>query len=179
MLLETDSGIVTLNPKAAMERIAFERLTARSGTVPQAQPLLLPDTVTLPPAAAHRISSSLDTIRAMGFQIEQFGQGTFKIDAIPQILGSSVPPSAILSTIAHDMSESGGQRRGGARWREELVARSIARTFAGASAKLNAESATRLVEELCTCRMPYVCPRGKPVMIFTSYRELDRRFDKG
>ena len=33
-----------------------------------------------------------------------------------------------------------------------------------------------LVEELCACRMPYVCPRGKPVMIFTSTRELDRKF---
>ena len=90
----------------------------------------------------------------------------------------SVSPSSILSTIAHDFSECGGQRRGGARWREELIAKSIARTFAGASVKLDAEGATRLVEELCACRMPYVCPRGKPVMIFTSYRELDRRFDK-
>ena len=40
------------------------------------------------------------------------------------------------------------------------------------------EAATKLVEELCSCRMPYVCPRGKPVMIFTSNRELDRKFDR-
>jgi hypothetical protein len=26
--------------------------------------------------------------------------------------------------------------------------------------------------------MPYVCPRGKPVMIFMSNRELDRKFGK-
>ena len=43
---------------------------------------------------------------------------------------------------------------------------------------MDADGATRLVEELGTCRMPYVCPRGRPVMIFTSYRELDRKFDK-
>ena len=43
---------------------------------------------------------------------------------------------------------------------------------------LTKDGAVKLVEELCACRMPYVCPRGKPVMIFTSTRELDRKFSK-
>ena len=38
--------------------------------------------------------------------------------------------------------------------------------------------ATKLVEELAACRMPYVCPRGKPIMIFTSTRELNRKFGR-
>ena len=112
----------------------------------------------------------------MGFQIEPFGRDTFKIDAIPQLL-DGLSPSDILTTIASDLSE-GGSRRSGERWREELVAKSIARSFAGASLALTEAGAVTLVEELCTCRMPYVCPRGKPVMIFTSTRELDRKFDR-
>ena len=40
------------------------------------------------------------------------------------------------------------------------------------------KGATKLIEELAACRMPYVCPRGKPIMIFTSTRELDRKFSK-
>ena len=119
----------------------------------------------------------MDIIAAMGFAIEEFGQDTFKVDAVPQLIGS-LPPSATLSTIARDIAESSGTRRGGARWREELVARSIARSFAGMSTALNEAGATRLVEELCTCRMPYVSPRGKPIMIFTSTRELNRKFAK-
>ena len=177
VIVETDAGIVTINPIAARERITYERLLG-SADGATSQTLLIPDVVRLTPVEAARIGESLPLIREMGFQIEPFGRDTFKIDAVPQMLGTSVSPSSILSTIAHDFSECGGQRRGGARWREELIAKSIARTFAGASVKLDAEGATRLVEELCACRMPYVCPRGKPVMIFTSYRELDRRFDK-
>ena len=30
--------------------------------------------------------------------------------------------------------------------------------------------------ELARCAMPYATPRGRPVMILTTYRELDRRF---
>jgi DNA mismatch repair ATPase MutL len=44
--------------------------------------------------------------------------------------------------------------------------------------KLTAEGAAKMIEDLCRCRMPYVCPRGKPVMIFTSTRELDRKFNR-
>ena len=179
LLIETDAGIVTINPHAARERIVYERLlrNAESGADAQtSQALLIPETLSCSPVDAARISTALDAIRAMGFQIEAFGQDTFKIDAIPQVLGSS-SPSAILATIAGDLAE-GGSRRSGAKWREELIAKSIARSFAGASLKLTEDGATKLVEELCACRMPYVCPRGKPVMIFTSTRELDRKFDR-
>lgn len=177
VLLETDSGIVTLNPRAALERIAFERLTARSGSVPHAQPLLLPDTVTLSPAAAHRISSSLDAIRAMGFQIEQFGQGTFKIDAVPQLIGD-IPPADILATIADALAQPSASAKSSEKWRDDIIAKTIARTYAGVTVTLDERSATELVHQLISCRMPYVTPNGKSVMIFTSTRELDRKFGK-
>ena len=179
LLVETDSGIVTINPHAARERIAYEKLLQTSNAKPQTsnvQPLLIPETVHLSPVDAARIKASLPTIVAMGFQLEEFGRDTFKIDAVPQLIGS-LSPSAILSTIAGDLSESGAKR--GDRWREELIAKSIAKSFAGASLALTEDGAVKLVEELCLCRMPYVCPRGKPVMIFTSTRELDRKFARG
>ena len=176
LLIETDSGIVTINPHAARERIAYEKLlqTSQNSQTPQtSQTLLIPETVHLTPVDAARIKSALPTIVAMGFQLEEFGHDTFKIDAVPQLIGS-LSPSTILSTIASDLAEGGARR--GDRWREELIAKSIAKSFAGASLALTEDGATKLVEELCACRMPYVCPRGKPVMIFTSTRELDRKF---
>ena len=173
LLVETDSGIVTINPHAARERIAYEKLLSGSQKA-ASQALLIPETVKMSPVDSARISASLEVMREMGFQVEPFGTDTFKIDAVPQILGS-LSPSAVLATAAHDLAES-GSRRGGDRWREELIAKSVAKSFAGASLSLTPDGATKLVEELCACRMPYVCPRGKPVMIFTSTRELDRKF---
>jgi len=174
LLVETDAGIVTMNPQAARERIAYETLCDATRTV--SQPLLIPETVRLPPADAARIRASLREIAGMGFAVEEFGQDTFKIDAAPQ-LAESAPPAAILSTIARDLAE-GGAKRGGARWKEELVAKSIARSCAGMALAMDDAGATRLVEELCACRMPYVSPRGKPTMIFTSARELNRKFGR-
>ncbi len=177
LLIETDSGVVTINPHAARERIAFERLLAAGGGGSSAlsQQLLIPDAIKLSPVDAARVAASLPEIRSMGFRIEEFGRDTFKVDAVPQLIGS-LSPSDILSTIARDLSEGGSRR--GERWREELIAKSIARSFAGMSITLDEKGAMKLVEELAACRMPYVCPRGKPIMIFTSTRELDRKFAK-
>ena len=174
--METDSGIVTINPTAARERIAYERLVASIGGQSASQTLLIPETVQFGPLDFTRLKSSLETLHAMGFRLEEFGRDSFKIDAVPQLIGDA-PAGPILATIARDLAESGA-KRGGARWREDLVAKSVARSFAGASQTLTTDGATQLVEELAACKMPYVCPRGKPVMIFTSTRELDRKFNR-
>jgi len=176
LLVETDAGLVTINPHAARERIAFEQLLSRSGQGEAlSQQLLIPETIHLSPVDAARITAALGDIEPMGFRIEPFGRDTFKIDAVPQIIGS-LSPAAVVSTIARDLFEGGSRR--GERWREDLVAKSVARSFAGMSLALDETGATRLVEELASCRMPYVSPGGKPTMIFTSTNELDRKFAK-
>ena len=176
LLVETDAGLVTINPHAARERIAFEQLLSRSGQGEAlSQQLLIPETIHLSPVDAARITAALGDIEPMGFRIEPFGRDTFKIDAVPQIIGS-LSPAAVVSTIARDLSEGGARR--GERWREDLVAKSMARSFAGMSLALDESGATKLVEELASCRMPYVSPGGKPTMIFTSTNELDRKFAK-
>lgn len=173
LLLETDAGLVTLNPKAARERIVFEELL-NSETAPLSQQLLLPETIKLSPPDFARIKSALKEICAMGFQVEEFGENTIKIDAIPQACSDS-NPTALLLTIAEDLAE-GGIRRG-EKWREEIIAKSVAKTFAGASLNLTKDASIKLVEELASCKTPYISPRGKPTMIFTSSRELARKFN--
>ena len=174
VLLETDAGLVTLNPRAARERIAYERLIDAHEAL--TQPLLIPETVTLPPSESARIRNFLSELQAVGFTVEEFGRDTWKVDAVPALLaGCDVP--AMLASIAADIAEAGSSR-GGARWRDELVARSVARSYSRANLQLTPEAATQLVEELARTRMPYVCPRGRPIMVFTSNAELLRKFDR-
>ena len=172
VLLETDAGLVTLNPRAARERIAYERLIDAHKAL--TQPLLIPETVTLPPSESARIRNFLSELQTVGFTVEEFGRDTWKVDAVPALLaGCDVP--ALLASIAADIAEAGSSR-GGARWRDELVAKSVAHTFSRANLQLTPEAATQLVEELARTRMPYVCPRGRPIMVFTSNAELLRKF---
>ena len=171
LILETDAGIVTLNPSAARERIAYELLMDEKHVA--SQRLLMPEIVKLGPLESAHFARFVDVLQKQGFDLEPFGQDTWKIDAVPQIVGNA-EVSRLVASIAYDVREGGAHRT--ATWREELVAKSVARSFAGASSKLTEDGAVKLVEELCRCRMPYVDPRGRRVMVFTSNRELERQF---
>ena len=174
VLLETDAGLVTLNPRAARERIAYEKLIDAHEAL--TQPLLIPETVTLPPTESARIRNFLKELQAIGFAVEEFGRDTWKVDSVPSLL-DGYPVPELLASIASDSAEAGAQR-GGTRWRDELIAKSVARSYSRASLQLEPEAATQLVEELARTRMPYVSPRGRPVMTFTSNAELLRKFDR-
>ena len=104
MLIETDAGVVTINPQAARERIAFEQLMSAGNSQTTSQPLLIPETVQLSPSDFARIKASLKEIVSMGFQLDEFGRDTFKIEAIPQLIGE-LNISSVLATIAHDLAE--------------------------------------------------------------------------
>lgn len=179
LLLETDAGLVTLNPQAAQERIAYEKLMAAfdgdssTSTATASQPLLIPETVHFSPLESARLKNFKPILLKQGFELEEFGSDTWKIDAVPALI-SGRNAAEVIASVVYDIGEAGMKR--GERWREELIARSVARSFAGSSRKFTVESATKLVEELVRAKMPYICPRGKPVMIFTSNRELARKF---
>ncbi len=174
LLLETDRGILILNPRAARERIAYERLLEQRASA-VSQPLLLPETIHLSPADSARIRSFLPELQAIGFAIEEFGHDVWKMDAVPA-LAAGLSAADLLATIAADIAEAGA-KRGSTRWRDELVARSVARSYAGANVNLTREGAVKLVEELMATRQPYVCPRNKPTMILRTNAELARKFD--
>jgi DNA mismatch repair protein MutL len=177
-LLETEEGFVTLDPKAAQERVLFEQLMANhEKDDAYSQRLLLPETVQLPPADAARLTKHLQVLQEMGFGVDTFGDSDhFVIESLPSILGD-LSCRELLANIAHDL-ENAGVRRGTEKWREEIIAKAACRVRVGQTRKPTIPELEKLVAALVKTRMPYTCPRGRPTMIFTSYRELDRKFGK-
>jgi len=179
VLLETDGGYVVLDPRAAHERVIYERLmdAMKAGGI-VSQRLLIPETVQLPPEDAARVRKHLTLLQATGFGVDDFGNDHFVIDALPEEL-LATPRRELLLDIAHDL-ETAGARRGSEKWREEAIVRAACRAAIDArDSELEPQAMAQLVNDLARCRMPYTCPRGRPTMILTPYRELARKFGRG
>lgn len=176
ILMEGDEGLVLVDCRAATERILFERLRREiaSGPIPS-QRLLLPAMVQFPPREAIWISGNLDSLHRAGFQLEAFGGGTFKVEAVPACLDGGQ-----LETVLTDVCE-GLKASGSLSLRDPVIdslVRSVSRLAARESPSFDAAGACGLVDDLLRCDLPYACPQGRPTMIQWSFGELERKFGR-
>ncbi|MDO5462344.1 MAG: DNA mismatch repair endonuclease MutL [bacterium] len=172
-LVVTDQGYVTVDARGVIERIYYERFVAQNEPI-TSQPLLIPETLRLPPVDAERVLRYLSELEACGFGISSFGDDTFMVDALP-VFFAHCAPKEILADIATELDGSGVRKTLDA-WRREVVARAAAQAAARTIKTDSVDVAERLMRELAQCEMPYTTPRGRPTMILTTYTELLRRF---
>jgi DNA mismatch repair protein MutL len=176
-VLETEEGIVLMDPQAAHERVLFEKfmqdLTAGR---PSRQGLLTPEAIELMPAEAEALRRHLPALDEMGFGISDFGHDTFMVDALPVHLQTG-PVPVMVSGIAAALESSGNPRATREALRE-TVAQAACRTAVKTRDVLTMAELERLVEDLAKTEMPYTSPRGRATLIFTSFTELNRKFGR-
>jgi DNA mismatch repair protein MutL len=175
VLLETEDGLVIMDPVAARERVLYERAMdeIEKGT-PAAQPLLLPETVTCAPDEAESLRNRLEEANALGFGIESFGGDSFIIEALPAWMGDIAPEPA-LQALARDL-DTGANRIDTPKALREALARSCCRLAAQSRGPMPEAALKQLVTDLQHCRMPYTTPFGRPTLIHMGFRELHRKF---
>jgi DNA mismatch repair protein MutL len=177
-VLETEEGIVLMDPQAAHERVLFEKfMHDLIAGKPARQGLLTPEAIELMPADAEALRRHLPVLDDMGFGISAFGQDTFIVDALPVHLQNG-SPIVILSGIARALEKTGAAARATREALRETVAQAACRTSIKAKDPLSVAAMERLVEDLAKTEMPYTCPRGRPTLIFTSFTELNRKFGR-
>ena len=176
VVLETADGLVLMDPRAAHERVIYERLLGalEKGAVPS-QGLLAPATVAVTPAQAAALRRHLELLKEMGFGAAEFGSGTFLVDALPAGV-AGVAPGPLLSDIADGLMQGG---KGAAKdWVQPLVADIAGRQAVGLQRDLNDAELHALIRDLSRTEMPYTSPRGKPTVILLGLRELHRKFGR-
>jgi DNA mismatch repair protein MutL len=157
--------------------VLFERFMGEvlRGAV-KAQSALLPETVHLQPRDAARVRKTLPLLRDMGFGIAEFGGDSFVVDALPPCLAEAAAETLLIE-ISHGL-EQAGARGGKGRWQEESIAQAACKAAVKARDRLRLEEIEQLVVDLARTEMPYTCPHGRPTLIFTSFRELNRKFGR-
>lgn len=177
VVMETEDGLVLMDPHAAHERVLFEKFMAEiSGGRVKSQALLMAETVVLPPVAAVALQPIMAELKQTGFNIAEFGQDTFLIDAVPACFGN-VAASGLIKEIAAALNESAERNKGG-RWLEELIAQAACRAAVKAHTRLAAAELEELVAQLEKAEMPYTCPHGRPIIIHFSFQELAKKFGR-
>ena len=177
VVLETDEGMLLLDPQAAHERVIYENLQAgwRKRKVPT-QGLLVPETVQLAPVKAGFIRKYLSSLEKLGFGISEFGGDTFMVESMPSVLGHA-SAAMVLDDIAADLELSGKSISSEDIAREHIM-RISAQMAVRTTTQLTREALEHLVSELVLTELPYTSPRGRPTVIFTSIQEIRKKFGR-
>jgi DNA mismatch repair protein MutL len=178
VILESDRGLVLLDQHAAHERILFEQMLNRLEQNQQAdsQRLLLPETVELSIREAAFLKEQLPVLQRLGVGLNEFGERTFLLDALPPFVKVSNPRRFVMELV--DQLKAAGQEVNSLRLGEHVVAKTVCRHAVKANDPLAGRELENLVEDLRHCAMPYTCPHGRPTIIEMNFRELEKKFGR-
>lgn len=169
-LLESEDGLVVFDPRAARERILYERWlgegTGEEGIETQA--LLVPLLIEPGPRECARLLELRESLAAAGFEIEDFGQGTLRLASVPAFLSEIDARDFLLGWIEDLAAEP--RARAGREW----LARSLARR-AALQESARPEEAETLLPLLFRCELPYCAPDGRPTLSEYPLREIEKR----
>jgi DNA mismatch repair protein MutL len=175
IVAEGPDGLYLIDQHAAHERVLFEKLLQQMKTRIPAQALLEPVLMHLPPASAALLTGQLTVLTDLGFQIEPFGPGAFRIRAIPVLFLKSDPVSAV-RVVVEDFEEDETPLK--AEVESRLAARICKRAAVKAGQVISTEEQRALLQDLEACQSPRTCPHGRPTMIHLSVDLLERQFGR-
>ncbi len=174
-LFENSEGLVLLSPRAARERILFERLLAANKRPLLSQNLLMPALLEMDARDMGIARDLLHQLERAGFRLSVFGRQTLRVEAIPALLPLREVESFMQKLLA--LFTSGEVRLSRARNPYEPFALQLARQYARQE---NMDELLRdpmpLLVDLLRCEIPYCTPGGKPTLVPFSLAEIDRKF---
>jgi DNA mismatch repair protein MutL len=174
VLLESDDGLVLFDPKAAWERIYYEKLLNHGDGVLETQGLLVPVLLELDPRDLDLVLRERMALQEAGIEVEAFGGNTLQVRSLPSFLSVDDPRpflGGLMDELLHDSAP-------GTRFAVERLARVLAKR-ASALAIPRLEETRPLLEKLFLCELPYCAADGRPTLTEFSMKELDRRFGNG
>lgn len=174
ILLEGEDGLVLLEPKAARERIVYEKILeqASAGAV-ISQGLLVPEVIDLDSRDLDVVISNLENFNEGGISVEPFGGGSIQVRSLPAIIQVK-NPRELITKLIDELIETQGATRG-----KKLAFVAFAEAIARRVARYESSDLSRvegLLDEMFQCDLPYCTPKGSPTLIQISLKELEKKF---
>ncbi len=176
IVAEGPAGVYLLDQHAAHERILYERFMAeRESGEALSQRALSGITVELSRAESALLEENLDSLRAVGFEVEPFGARTFAIRLVPALLAERDPALA-LRVVLDDFAQDRPPTEKAAE--EAIILRVCKQAAIKAGQALSHQEMSALIRGLERCEMPHSCPHGRPTLLHISADELAKQFGR-
>lgn len=175
---QSDSVFYLADQHALHERLNYEKLLLQAQKEQvESQGLLVPETVSLSPAALQVLLEARDFLKTLGVDFESFGKDTVLVRALPADV-AGLPAAKFLRDLADDWLSFEKNSCSLEERRLRTLTFLACRSSVMAGEALSRETMEGLVERFRQGGFTPTCPHGRPVFCTFPLSDLYRRFGR-
>ena len=164
-----------IDQHAAHERVFYEKLLNQYNSAEKSsQQLLLPINIGVSVNVTASEETWIDDLRAMGYDIEFFGNNTYIVREIPAFMDIS-EAEAFLSDFFSALDDKPDLTD--RRMLEKIIMKSCKSAVKGGDV-LSFQEIDSLMKDLSSCVNPFSCPHGRPTFIRMTRYEIEKMFKR-
>ena len=176
LIIQWGDNIYLIDQHAGHERIRYEKLKSEyeNGSI-VVQPMLIPYVLTLNSEDCRIVEANLDAIRSVGFDIDEFGDRSYKISAVPAIVDGIDFDKFFSMFLAEKLNKSKITEA-------DLVKDNLMQMACKSAIKggddLSKSEIELLLKEMLEQNVVLFCPHGRPVIVRITKNEIEKWFKR-
>ncbi len=172
IIVQMGESVFMIDKHAAHERILFNKLKKEQKTEMQA--LLTAVTVPLTREEYNAVISNTEKLSKAGFEVEDFGNSTVRVSAVPAALTKEDIPS-VISELAGDLLKG---KAPDAERLDDMYHTVACKAAIKAGSRTSPLEMQKLAERVLYSDDVMYCPHGRPVAFEIKRRELEKQFGR-
>ncbi len=176
ILVEYGDNLYLIDQHAGHERILYEQFKREVNNRRLViQPLMFPYILSLNSIEYNLIEGMLDQIRDLGFEIDEFGDNTFKIASVPMLL-SGLNFEEFFANFLQDI-QGNTKMESSDLIKDKLMQHSCKSAVKGGN-DLSKTEIESLFEQMNNEKIPLFCPHGRPIAVRVTKTEIEKWFKR-
>ncbi len=175
IFLQVKDGLLAIDQHNAVERFLYEKIIDRLNSgAGSPQTLLFPIEIVVSEEQLETMQNITAELKRIGFDFELKNNSVI-ILATPSDLEISASEHTFLEIIDEYLYSETLRHS----TKQEKIAATVAcKSAIKAGQKLNLDEMRVIISRLFSCRMPHICPHGRPIIINYTMQEFDKQFGR-
>ncbi len=166
IVIEVGKDIYLIDQHAAHERLLYEQIKEnyKNNLKNNTQMTLIPEIINLTHKECEFVKENIELFQKAGFDIEEFGDNSVKINGIPDIeyREKTTSKDLFMDTLDEMLTS---ERSQGKDIEERFIATVACKAAVKANMDLTKMEVDKLIDNLLVLKNPYTCPHGRPTTI--------------
>ena len=176
IICQDETGMYLVDQHAAQERINYEYYLEQFSHVNMTmRDILVPITLTYPMSEYMIIEENKEVLHTVGIYLESFGTNGYVVKQLPLWM-KNIDAQIFIEAMMERILQGKGVDI--VHMQEHAIATLSCKASLKANTHLSTEGMQNIIDTLMRCDNPYVCPHGRPTIIYYSTYEIEKLFKR-